>query len=92
MDGEEVALDVLAIAGWAGLGLLFGAVASIVISVAGWALARRHPRMRGLTRRMRAPQRIFSLLLGAGLTVLVATSPAVGSSSHPGGSCSATSS
>lgn len=83
MDGEEVALDVLAIAGWAGLGLLFGAVASIVISVAGWALARRHPRMRGLTRRMRAPQRIFSLLLGAGLTVLVATSPAVGSSEPP---------
>ena len=49
MDGEDVALDILTIAGWAGLGLVLGAVASIVISVGGWALARRHPRMRGLT-------------------------------------------
>jgi hypothetical protein len=35
VDGEDVALDVLAIAGWAGLGLLLGAVASIVLSVTG---------------------------------------------------------
>ncbi|MFT3887364.1 MAG: mechanosensitive ion channel [Arachnia sp.] len=80
MGGEEVALDVLAIAGWAGLGLVFGALASIVLSVSGWAIVRRHPRMRGLTKRMRAPQRVFCLVLGIGLTVYAATSPAVGSS------------
>lgn len=80
MKGEEVALDLLAIAGWAGLGLLFGAVASLILSITGWAIVRRHPRMRGLTKRMRAPQRVFCLVLGLGLTVFVATSPAVGSS------------
>lgn len=80
MDAEDVALDALNVALWVGIGLVIGAVVSLLLSLVGAWLVRRHERLRGTTRRMRVPQRVFCLLLGAGTSVLVATTPTLGTS------------
>lgn len=83
MDAEDVALDTLNIAMWAGIGLIVGALASLILTVIGVWLSRRHHRLRGMTRRIRVPQRVFCMLLGAGSSVLIATSPTLGTSEPP---------
>lgn len=80
---EDAALDILTVVGWGALGLVIGAAVSIVVSILARLIVRQRGRLRVLTRRMRIPQRVFLLLLGAGSSVLIATSPALGSSSPP---------
>lgn len=77
---EADAISTLTIAMWAGVGLLAGVVASFILTLIGRAIARRNERLGALTSSMRMPQRIFLMLLGLGLGVLIPTSPAVGSS------------
>ena len=76
----DAAISTLTIAMWAGIGLVAGALASVLLSVVGRVIVHRHPRMEGLTGSMRMPQRVFCLLLGTGLGVLIPTAPALGSS------------
>lgn len=80
---EDAALNALTVVGWGVLGLVIGAAISIVVSVLARLIVRQRGRLKVLTRRMRAPQRVFMLLLGAGSTVLIATSPQLGKSSPP---------
>lgn len=74
---EDVALDTLTVIAWGALGLVIGAVVSILLSLTARLIVRKRDRMRLLTRRMRTPQRVFLLLLGAGLAVLIASAPSV---------------
>ena len=61
---EDVALDTLTVIAWGALGLVIGAVVSILLSLTARLIVRKRDRMRLLTRRMRTPQRVFLLLLG----------------------------
>lgn len=75
MQPEDVALDTISVILWGVLGLLVGAVTSILVSVILRLIVRRRDRLRPLIRRMRAPQRVLLLLLGLGISVLIATAP-----------------
>lgn len=75
MQPEDVALDTISVILWGLLGLFIGAVASVLVSVVMRLIVRRRDRLRVLTRHMRASQRVFLLLLGAGVAVLIASRP-----------------
>ncbi|MDO5068474.1 MAG: mechanosensitive ion channel [Propionibacteriaceae bacterium] len=71
----ELALDLLSVVGHAIVGFLIGAVVSIIISVVMSRLVRRNERLGYLSKNLKAPQRVFLLLLGTGLGIAAATGP-----------------
>ncbi|MDO5495819.1 MAG: mechanosensitive ion channel [bacterium] len=73
----EVALDLLQVAGFAAGGLLIGLVASIILSIIAAALRRHDPVWTPFSKRLRLPQRILMMVLGAGLGILFATQTSV---------------
>ncbi|HZK06009.1 MAG TPA: mechanosensitive ion channel domain-containing protein [Actinomycetaceae bacterium] len=73
----EAAVDFLAVIAAGLIGLVIGAIVSIVLSVMGVALRRRHPGFAPFSRRLRMPQRVLLLILGAGFGVLFATQESV---------------
>ncbi|MHA7859847.1 mechanosensitive ion channel family protein [Tessaracoccus sp. Y36] len=69
-------LDLLTVLLWAGLGLLAGFIVSLILTALLRLIVKRRTR-KFVIRRMRLPQRIFFILLGAGLAVAFVTRPRV---------------
>ncbi|MCG6567035.1 mechanosensitive ion channel family protein [Tessaracoccus sp. ZS01] len=67
-------LDLLTVLLWAGLGLLAGFIVSLILTALLRLIVKRRTR-KFVIRRMRLPQRIFFILLGAGLAVAFVTRP-----------------
>ncbi|NHB85660.1 hypothetical protein G7085_16540 [Tessaracoccus sp. HDW20] len=72
---EDVALDTLTIIGWGALGIVVGGLASILVTLLTRILVRRRENVRILIRHMRLAMRIFLIVLGGGLAVMIATRP-----------------
>ncbi|SHJ14623.1 Small-conductance mechanosensitive channel [Tessaracoccus bendigoensis DSM 12906] len=72
---ETAALSTLAVIGWGALGVFIGAIASIAVSLSIRVVVRRRESIRHLVRHMRMSLRIFLMLLGGGIAVLIATGP-----------------
>lgn len=72
---EESALDTLTVIGWGALGVVIGGAVSIVISLVTRLIIRRRERLRLVIRHMRVAVRVFMMLLGGGVAVLIATAP-----------------
>lgn len=77
MDVSETALDVLALLGYVGIGLLCGALVSVTLTVVAVLAVRRRPALAPISKRLRVPQRVFLALAGAGIGGLIGTSAAV---------------
>lgn len=73
----EVALDVLVVAGSALAGLVAGLIVSILLTAFMSAAKRRTPQLAHFSKRARLPQRFLLMLFGAGMGVVIATSPEV---------------
>ncbi len=71
----DVALDLLTITGYAAIGFLIGAAASMVLSLLMLLIMRKRPKLGSLSKHLRMPQRVFLTLLGAGIGVMVASGP-----------------
>ncbi len=76
-DVAEVALGFLQVLGYAAIGLGLGAVLSVLISALMRALRRRDRVWEVFSRRLRFPQRVLFLVLGAGLSVVISTQTTV---------------
>ncbi|MDO5535307.1 MAG: mechanosensitive ion channel [Propionibacteriaceae bacterium] len=76
-DTEEVVLDILSVLMWAVGGFLAGAVASVLLTIVVAAIRRGRSELDYLTRRLRARQRIFFLVLGTSVGLVFGTRPGV---------------
>lgn len=73
MEPEEVALDTLTIAMYAGLGFLAGLILSLLVTLSARLFTRKRDTFASLSRRLRAPQRVFLLVLGTGVGIYLRT-------------------
>lgn len=73
----EVALDILVVLGAAAAGLVAGLIISILLSAFMSAAKRRTPQLAPFSKRARIPQRILLMIFGAGMGVVISTSPEV---------------
>ncbi len=76
METEEVALDILSVAIHGAVGFAIGLVVSIIVSLVVRFLMRKRPSLEYVSNRLRAPKRLFLLLLGTGTGLLVGTASA----------------
>ncbi|MDO5700193.1 MAG: mechanosensitive ion channel family protein [Bowdeniella nasicola] len=74
----EAAVDLLALLGFAGIGLLIALGVAVVIGVSVRILARRRPVLSALSKHARRPFNVGLLALGAWLGVLIPTTSAAG--------------
>lgn len=70
---QETALDVLSVLLGAGLGLLAGLAASLVLTIVSSVITRRHRAFGHLARRTRFQQRLLLGVAGLGVGVLIST-------------------
>ena len=73
MEPEDVALDTLSIAMYAGLGFLAGLILSFLVTLSARLFTRKRDILNSLSRRLRAPQRVFLLVLGTGIGIYIRT-------------------
>ncbi|MDO4606457.1 MAG: mechanosensitive ion channel family protein [Bowdeniella nasicola] len=78
-DAAEAAFDLLALLGYAGIGLLIGMAVAFVVGVILRIVARRKPLVGALTRHAGRPFHVTMMVLGVWLGVLAFTTAAYGS-------------
>ncbi|HJE51130.1 MAG TPA: mechanosensitive ion channel [Tessaracoccus flavescens] len=78
MEPEDVALDTLTIVMYAGLGFLAGALASLLVTLTARLILRKRDRFDYVAKRLRAPQRVFLLVLGTCLGIYIRTTAVLG--------------
>lgn len=74
----EVVIDILAVLGQGAIGALIGLVVALLITLITAIFSRRHPAMRIFSRQVRLSLRIFFILAGAGLAILLRNRVAAG--------------
>ena len=77
MDTGTAALDVLTVVLYALIGLVCGALISIVLSVAARLFVGRRPHLRFISKRLKLPQRVWLTTFGAGMGIAIATTKKV---------------